>query len=318
MSSSSAKLVATIAVVLTILLAFVTYRLSRNYATANAPVQPVPALANAPQATPKTLAVVALKPLAAYQPIAKDDVGLVELSVAPADYFTDLAQVVGRQPLVDVDGGAPVTKRYFGDANQLARAIPPGHQAVSVEINDVVAVGNFIKPGDLVDVLLYLRNSQDVKEAQSRVLLRQVRVLAYEDLLVSRPEGLDEAKDQKDGNNNARAQQQRRTRTAVLAVPETDTTRLMLGASQGELRLALYGQSTPGSQAEPAPEATVAGGLPANSDALAKIESKKVPDKAMSMEELSRIKPPPAKVKSQPIQVPVYRAGEVSTVAVKP
>jgi len=312
MNSSVAKVVAVIAVVLTVLLAFVTYRISRNYAAA--PEVSADAKAGAAQAVPKILAVVALKPLAAYRPIGKDDVGLVELSVAPVDYFTSVAQVIGKEPVVDVDSGAPVTKRYFGDGNQLARAIPPGFQAVSVEINDVVAVGGFVRPGDTVDVLLYLRDAQGVSVAQSRVLLRKVRVLAYEELLVERPEGIvDDPK--KDSRSSS---QGRRARTAVLAVAEQDTTRLMLGASQGELRLALYSQSQPGKESAPLPEDTVAGGLPASDKALADIQAGKVPDKAISMEELARIKPPPAKQNSAPFQVPVYRSSDVQTVAVKP
>ncbi|MDB5972399.1 MAG: Pilus assembly protein CpaB [Hydrocarboniphaga sp.] len=319
MSSSAAKLMAGIGLILTLVLAVVLYRISHNYAeNAQKPAKTAAAGADAP-VVPKTLAVVALKPLAAYQAIGKDDVALVEVSIAPADYYTSVAQVVGKEPIVDVDGGAPVTKRYFGEGNLLARAIPAGFQAISVEINDVVAVGGFVRPGDMVDVLLYLRDSKDVEAAQARVLLKQVRVLAYEDRLVERPEGLTEADDKKGAAANAnRSTQTRRTRTAVLAVPETDTTRLMLGASQGELRLALYGQSLPGVESEPVAEITVAGGLPASSDTLAKIESYKVPDKALSMQQLSRIKPPPAKQNSAPIQVPVYRAAEVQTVAVKP
>jgi pilus assembly protein CpaB len=95
----------------------------------------------------------------------------------------------------------------------------------------------------------------------------------------------------------------------------------MLGASQGELRLALYGQNGSRNReraevattatASATDETTVPGGLPASTDTLAKIESYKVPDKAISLQQLARIKPPPAKQNSAPIQVPVYRAAEV-------
>ncbi len=312
MSSSAAKVVAIVAVFLTLLLAFAGYKLSRDYAQSAQPAKAAAATSAAP-AVPKTLAVVAVKPLAAYRAIGKEDVALVEVSVAPTDYYTSVNDVIGKQPIVDVDGGAPITKRYFGQGNVLARAIPAGFQAVSVEVNDIVAVGGFVRPGDTVDVLVYLRNNQDVDAAQARVLLRQVRVLAYDDRLVERPEGLteDEKKDAASRNN-----QTRRARTAVLAVPEKETTRLMLGASQGELRLALYGQTPSGEL--PVEDTTVAGGVPANDKALATAESNKVPDKALAMNELARIKPPPAKQRSQPVQVPVYRADKVETVSVRP
>lgn len=313
MSSNAAKLIAIVAVILTLLLALVGYRVSRQYAQQAQPA--VAPVATQPQ-LPKTLAVVALKPLAAYRAITKDDVALVELTVAPQDYYTSVDQVLGKQPIVDVDGGAPVTKRYFGEGNVLARAIPPGFQAVSVEISDVIAVGGFVRPGDMVDVLLYLRGTQDVDAAQARVLLKEVRVLAYEERLVDRPEGLTEEEQDKQGNS--RNQQQRRSRTAVLAVPEAQTTRLMLGASQGELRLALYGQGVPGAESLPAPETTVAGGLPASPQAVAAIEADKVPDKALTIDQLARINPPPSRQAAQPLSVPIYRAAEVQTVSVKP
>lgn len=318
MSSSAAKFVAIIAIVLTVVLAFAGFRLSRQYADANQPAVAQTGAsgteAGAAPAAPKTLAVVALKPLAAYRAITKDDVSLVEVAVAPRDFYGNVNDVIGKQPIAEIDGGAPITKRYFGDGNVLARAIPPGFQALSVEVNDVVAVGGFVRPGDTVDVLVYLRNGENI-DSQARVLLKQVRVLAYEDRIVDRPEGLtdDEKKDANRSSSSAR-----RTRTAVLAVAEADSTRLMLGASQGELRLALYGQRPPGVEETATPEATVAGGLPANESKLAAIESGKVPDKALSLAELGRIKPPPSKQASVPVQVPVYRADKVETVAVRP
>ena len=65
------------------------------------------------------------------------------------------------------------------------------------------------------------------------MLLEDVRVLAYQERLINAdPEG-------EDGDE---ARQQRRERTAVVAVPEAATTRVMLGASLGELRLSLRGE----------------------------------------------------------------------------
>src|SRR3546814_10063741 len=87
----------------------------------------------------QTLAVVAVKSLAAYQPIARDAVALVPVSVKPTDPFTTLDEVVGKQPLIDVDAGAPVTRRYFREGNLLARAIPAGYQAISISVTDVLA-----------------------------------------------------------------------------------------------------------------------------------------------------------------------------------
>lgn len=237
MSSTALKIIAAITVTLAFALAFVGWRVSKQYA------ENAEKAARDAQAAPQTLAVVALRPLAAYKPIARESVALVAVAVAPTDYYSSLDEVAGRVPLVDVDAGAPVTGRYFKEGNAVSRIIPPGHQALSVEVDDVVAVGGFVRPGDIVDVLVYLRTGSGVLQTQARVLLPQARVLAYEERVIDRPQGLKD-----DGGDERR----RRVRTAVLAVPEAQTTRVMLGASLGELRLALHGQAPAATGAEKA------------------------------------------------------------------
>jgi pilus assembly protein CpaB len=260
MSSTTLKIIAVVAVLLAVVLAFVGFRISRDFAEQAQQAQ----VQVQQQEVQQTLAVVALRPLAAYEPIARDAVALVPVSVVPLNPYSSIDDVVGKVPLVDIDSGAPVTQRYFKEGNVLARIIPPGHQAVSVEINDVVAVGGFVRPGDIVDVLLFLRGGTGLDQPQSRVLLEAARVLAYEERIIDRPEGIKE-----DGS-----QQRSRVRTAVLAVPETDTTKLMLGASLGDLRLALH------SQAAPAGETLVA----------ASATPPKSPEKAIGLAELARLK----------------------------
>jgi pilus assembly protein CpaB len=245
--------------------------------------------------------VVATKPLAAYKAIDRESVALVPVMVAPTQYFTSFDEVVGRTPLVDIDAGAPITARYFKEGNVLARVIPAGYQAVSVEINDVIAVGGFVRPGDIVDVLLFLRSGSGIEQPQSRVLLKEARLLAYEDRIIDRPQGL------KDDEKTGERQQGRHVRTAVLAVPEAETTRVMLGASLGEVRLALRGQR----ETEPV-SADAAGGIPLSPEAVAAKEAQKVPDKTVTAAELSTVRPAPAKDK-KPAPAPsveVYRGSE--------
>lgn len=152
------------------------------------------------------------------------------ISVEPAHYYKNVDKVIGRSPVQTVATGLPVTEQAFGRRNALAEAIPPGTQAMSLIISDVTAVGGFVQPGDFVDVLLYLRSSgEQIRNSQARVLIRDVRVLAYARQLINGEQVPDQ-------NTDSRA---RRERTAVLAVPQAETTRVMLGASLGELRLAL-------------------------------------------------------------------------------
>lgn len=276
MSSSALKAVAVIAVLLAVILAVLGYNYSRSFAEKAERAERAEQERRQAQ---QTLAVVALKPLTAYQPIGRDDVALVPVSVVPAERFTSIDEVVNKVPLVDIDAGAPVTGRYFSESNVLARAIPEGFQAVSVEVNDVIAVGGFLRPGDIVDVLLYLRESgEEVPQPQSRVLLRDVRVLAYRERIIDRPEGVETEK----GSERDR-QRSTRQRTAVLAVPEGESTRLMLGTSAGEIRLALHAQKE---TVETQAIGTTATGLPLAADAVAR----KNPEKAVGLSELARVK----------------------------
>ena len=297
MSSTAARVVAGIAIFLTVVLAVIGYRVSHRYAEQSGGKETE---VRVESDVPRILAVIALKPLAAYREIQPDDVVLAEIAVAPKNYYTTVDDVVGKAPLVDVDQGAPVTRRYFAEGNHLARSVPPGFLAVSVEVSDVVGVGGFVRPGDVVDVLLYLRGTNDVSTTQARILLEQTRVLAYEEMLVDRPEGL------KDEEQSSRGS--RRQRTAVLAVPEKQTTRLMLGASLGELRLALHG--LPGN----APDEAMQARLPLSDEALKQAAAKKVPDMALTAADLSRVKAPPAKKRVTRPKVVVYRGSQIETV----
>lgn len=253
-----------------------------------------------------TLAVVALRSLAATQVIGVDDVALKPVAVVPERYFSRVEDVIGREPLIDIDAGAPVTPRYFRDSNVLARLIPDGHKAMSLEISDVVAVGGFVRPGDEVDLLLFVRGSDG--PPQSRILLPRVLVLAYEDRIIERPQGLS----REEGRNERRT----RTRTAVVAIPDTQTTKVMLGASLGEIRLALHRQmlagadSTEGDSLLPPaePEATPS---PAQTD-----KQRLAAEQAITLQELTRLaEKKPSRPKPPAYTVQVFRGSDMQKVS---
>ena len=257
-----------------------------------------------------TLAVIALKSLAATQEIGPDDVALKPISVVPERYFTKLEDVVGRAPLIDVDAGAPVTPRYFRDSNVLARLIPEGHKALSLEISDVVAVGGFVRPGDEVDLLLFLRGGSD-SPPQSRILLSQVLVLAYEDQIIERPHGLSDAEGRKERRS--------RVRTAVVAIPQEQVTKIMLGASVGDIRLALRRQLVAGAEPEtqnnpdsPLPLAQTPPPPQGKPDQKQQIAA----EQPITLNELSRLaEKAPAKRKAPVYTVEVFRGSTAKKVA---
>ncbi|MEK6806896.1 MAG: Flp pilus assembly protein CpaB [Pseudomonadota bacterium] len=292
MSSNALRIIAAVTVLLAVILAVVGYRISRQFAE-NAEK------AAQAQAAPQTLAVIALKPLAAYQPIPRDAIVLAPVAVPPtSEYFNNVDLVAGQIPLTDIDTGAPVTKRYFSEGNALARIIPVGHQALALEINEVIATGGFLRPGDVVDVLVYLRGGGGVEQPQARILLPGARVLAYEERIIDRPQGL---KEEQGGPDQSR----RRVRTAVLAVPEKDTTRVMLGASLGEIRLSLRPQALQ----------AVEGAAELPPDPNAPVADVAVQYKTITAAELARMGQPPAQKKTESApRVTIYRGSQTESV----
>lgn len=224
MSASALRLFAIVLIVLAVVLGGLAYMMNQGgQSTDTATVEK-----NKAPADDRVEAVVATAPLMPYQEIKAEDVARVPISVVPKDYFENVDKVVGRKPVRSVDQGTPLSASAFSTPSALSKAIPPGTEAMSLSVSDVVAVGGFVKPGDYVDVLIYIRASgSEVEDTQARILLRNVRLLAYDRQLINGENG--------DQDDNSR----RSNRTAVVAVPDKLMTRVMLGASIGELRLAL-------------------------------------------------------------------------------
>jgi len=319
MSSKAIQVVAVILGVIAIIMIIFVWRLSRTFAE-NAQNAQQPAAAQTQQAAvPQILVVIAANPLAANEPIKKDDIALVPVTVAPTEYFANVEDVIGRTPLVDLDKGQPVTPRFFKDSNIIARGIPPGQRALSLKVDDVVGVGGFIRPGDTVDVIVYIKSTtsaptgekaktEDVA-TQARILLKDVLVLSYEDHLVEPPKGLEDKDKTKNG------QPPKRERTAVVAVPEAQVTRVMLGASLGEVRLALHGSQPADTQtASAAGSDPGISSLPLSDEAKAKAKAKTMepPDQVITEIELSKVKAtkPASAVRPRP-SVEVYRGSKL-------
>lgn len=100
-------------------------------------------------------------------------------TVVPAGAYDDPQKLVGRvarqmmfagEPVVDSKLAAPDSK------GGLASIISPGKRAITVRVNDVVAVAGFALPGSYVDVLITARDSSG--QNFSKIVLNRVKVLA--------------------------------------------------------------------------------------------------------------------------------------------
>ncbi|MCA0910399.1 Flp pilus assembly protein CpaB [Qipengyuania gaetbuli] len=105
--------------------------------------------------------VVASQPLAFGQQLTDTNVRLVNWpsDSVPQGAFTSLEQAMlgGRVALRPIVPGEPVlASKVSGDNGRatLASNLPEDMRAVSIPINDVSGVGGFVRPGDVVDVIL--------------------------------------------------------------------------------------------------------------------------------------------------------------------
>jgi pilus assembly protein CpaB len=95
-----------------------------------------------------------------------------------------IAGMVTRAPLVQ---GEPVTEAKIvkaGNASFMAATIAPGNRGISIPVSAETGAGGFILPNDRVDVILTQEvEGNGIKLAQSKTILRDVRVLAIDQVL---------------------------------------------------------------------------------------------------------------------------------------
>jgi pilus assembly protein CpaB len=106
--------------------------------------------------------------------------------------------------------------------------IPSGYRVVPIKVDDVSGGPGLIKPGDRVDVLVYLkRNSQEILETTTRTLLENIRVFAVNDILTNEPD--------KDGKNTRKISAQT---ISLLATP-FEAAKISLATHMGQVRLVM-------------------------------------------------------------------------------
>lgn len=236
-------------IVLALLLALIAFVVSRR-----APQNEVaasPRVAGEPRSWP---VVEAANPLPAGRPIGAGDLRIGAAPQPPSSGYTSIAAAAGAVPVHDIPAGTALNSALM--AQGYALRLNPGERALAVPVDELVAAGNRILPGDYVDVFLNLRAPPGMNtegQAQARLLLSRLRVLSYG--AVDTVPGQASAPDPGTAGNDSRAQDIQGSasastssgsnstsapiRSAVLAVPVAEANRLLLGAQQGRLFLAL-------------------------------------------------------------------------------
>ncbi|WP_448133809.1 Flp pilus assembly protein CpaB [Stenotrophomonas rhizophila] len=240
------RIAAVALIALALLLAVVAFLVSRRAAPT---VVAAPQVAGQPQQWP---VVEAAGELPAGRPISAADLRIGSAPQAPQGGYASIAEATGAVPVHTIAAGTALNSALM--ARGYALRLNPGERALAVPVDELVAAGNRILPGDYVDVFLNLRAPQGMGtegQAQARLLLSRMRVLSYgaADTAPGHAAPTDTAGE---ASTDARAQDIQGSasstsststgapvRSAVLAVPVAEANRLLLGAQQGRLFLAL-------------------------------------------------------------------------------
>jgi pilus assembly protein CpaB len=148
----------------------------------------------------------------------------IPVSAAPPSAYHSASTIIGRGVILPIQKGdfiLPTKLAAENGGSGLPSLIPPGMRAVSVRVNEVVAVAGFVVPGTRVDVFL-TGNPQGSSESQTTTVLENVLVIAA---------------GQKLERNSAGEPQS--TPVITLLVSPDDAQKLTLASSQGHIQLAL-------------------------------------------------------------------------------
>ena len=148
----------------------------------------------------------------------------------PSGVFGSKSKVVGRGAILPISKGEFILVNKLaaeGSRAGLPSLIPTGMRAVSVRVNDVVAVANFAVPGTHVDVLL-TGTPGDGGQPITTTVLEDIKVLAAGQRLESAASGL-----------SGLVGDSQNFPVITLAVSPDDAQKLTLAAAEGKIQLAL-------------------------------------------------------------------------------
>ncbi|TCD47228.1 Flp pilus assembly protein CpaB [Chlorobium sp. N1] len=125
--------------------------------------------------------VVAARPIEAGKAIEAPQVKAARWpeSEVPEGAFSNTKEIVGRIARASIATGEPVLPCKLAPKEAtggLSSIIPEGKRAITVRVNDVVAVAGFALPGSYVDVLV--RGRDENRKPFARIVLSRVKVLA--------------------------------------------------------------------------------------------------------------------------------------------
>lgn len=180
-----------------------------------------------------TNVVVAVKTIEKRAEISSNDVKIEKVlkSYANAQACTDINEVMGKRASDRIIQGEQILKdRLIGEEKLLlSYAVPEGKRAVTINVNEATEVGDFIRPGDYVDILATF-DKYEIEDNRQKIVYPRTSKVILQNILVL---GMGQLQD---------VPEEPRTelpKTVTLAVTLQEAERLALGEEMGVLKMAL-------------------------------------------------------------------------------
>jgi len=154
-------------------------------------------------------------------------------NTAPQGHYSAPGKLSGRvvkTPLVKGEVVLEAKLARRGLAGGLSAVVPEGYRAMTLKVDEVIGVGGFVQPGDVVDVLLTVAKGPFREDPVTRIVLQNVPVLTVG------------PKVQGEGDK-AKKPTQAKQAVVTLKLTPAQAERLALAMLEGKVVLALRNQS---------------------------------------------------------------------------
>lgn len=152
------------------------------------------------------------------------------------DYIKESSKIVGKYTKESIlkDEGFREAKLIGSDSAELALKLKGDYRAISINVTGDAGVSDLLKPGDFVDVIVYVAEKKDGEKVivpeVAKIILQNIEVLAVDKQLDREKKLEDKASENENKLTNF---------LVTLAVTTPDTEKLVLAESVGTLKLTL-------------------------------------------------------------------------------
>ncbi|HYW78265.1 MAG TPA: Flp pilus assembly protein CpaB [Thermoguttaceae bacterium] len=151
----------------------------------------------------------------------------------PAGALTKIEDIEGRKTRTKLFAGEPILENKLfpkgKNAAGVAELIPRGYRAIPVSVDSVSGGSGMIRPGDRVDVTVYVQRNpaQGIQETGIQDVLQDIKVFAVNNVV--------------DIETESATGKQMSAKTISLLVTPNDAKKLMLATELGSVRLMMRG-----------------------------------------------------------------------------